>query len=130
MLKITCKFFAFTFFPYSVLKCPEITKLMESTPQIMFSSGTTLRIFFFFWLKFVLKDLWTYVQSFWKICQPVSDLWTAHKIYTIRAKVCMSKPSINLYYNLISLKDHVHCSAIENKQLKQSAIALRSMPIC
>ena len=96
----------------------------------MFNSGATLRIFFFFLTKMCTKDLRTYVQSFWKICQAVSDLWTAHKIYTIRAKVCMGKPSINLYYNLISLKDHVHCSAIENKQLKQSAIALRSMPIC
>ena len=42
---------------------------------------------FFSWLKFVLRGLQTYVQSFGKIFSPVSDFWTSRQIDTTWAKV-------------------------------------------
>ena len=42
------------------------------------------------WLKCILKDLWTYVQSFGKICWLVSELRSLRLIGTTQAKACIS----------------------------------------
>ena len=70
----------------------------------MFNSEATLRItlflnsFIYCLTQICTKDLSLCVQSFGKICSPVSDLWTWYEIDTAWARVCISN------HGLIGLK--------------------------
>ena len=94
-LTITCNFFFYVpFLPWKIY----------IHVSVMLNCGGILRIILiFFWLKCVLKGLWTCVQKFGEINWPVSDLWTSRQIDATRAKVCMSDPCL---IGLISFPDN------------------------
>ena len=84
-------------------------------PQFMFSSEGYLRnIFLIFWLKYILKVLWTCLQSFGKIYWLFFDLWARFHVNTTRAKVSISNPNANPNPNLCSsYTSLILCSILE-----------------
>ena len=121
-LTITCNFFFYVpFLPWKIY----------IHVSVMLNCGGILRIILiFFWLKCVLKGLWTCVQKFGEIYWPVSDLWISRQIDATRAKVCMSDPCLiglifpatlqqHDYYNKMNEWDIIINSSVIKKQKLQ-----------